>query len=152
MLLVTTMLSVSGKYTECKPLFIEDQDLVVIASGSVLQLVSMETGQHLGNLRGHTSNISSLCPHHELKSHILSTDLGGVIVVWDFINKKEVARCDTGSYIHEMISYPCPISAGLLLPKEVLLVQGSADTKNIRYVNMWTLLLSLNLLPQRRIL
>jgi hypothetical protein len=65
------MISVSGKYTECKPLFIEEQNIAIVASGSVLQLLALNTGDLVGSLRGHSSNVSSLVRHHSFKNHVI---------------------------------------------------------------------------------
>lgn len=65
------MISVSGKYTECKPLFIEERDVAIVASGSVLQLLASQTGDLIGSLRGHKTNVSSLIRHHTMNNHVI---------------------------------------------------------------------------------
>jgi hypothetical protein len=58
---------------------------------------------------------------------IISTDLAGSILAWDFVKQVEVAQCNIGSPILEVVTCSSFEVSDSLLPKEVLVVIGRTD-------------------------
>lgn len=64
------IVSLSGSYTHCKPLFSLDGKLLFTSCGSILQILSTQTGELIHRLYGHSANITSIIHHPTKSNHV----------------------------------------------------------------------------------
>ena len=107
--------SVTGTLHACKPLFVDDWDAVLVASGSLIQSVSSKTGELMGSFAGHAAMVTCVCgidlPAASSSSssssgviedvqligakqspHVISASADGVLIVWNKKTFVEVSR------------------------------------------------------------
>lgn len=55
--------SLTGKFFECNPLFVEQKSIVFLSCGAVIHGMSLTTGESIYSLFGHISSVLSLSLH-----------------------------------------------------------------------------------------
>ena len=77
----------SGNYHECRPLFIEDKELLLCAYGSVIQAISSLTGELVKVFRGHDCVVTCIVSvgNTGASVSILTASLDGRIILWRLV-------------------------------------------------------------------
>jgi len=118
---------VSGNYNDCQPLFVDSLRVLLVAYGSVIQSVSVDTGELLGKFTGHARLVSCITapyvpsPQAEEQQQggvALSSSLDGVIYVWRIKDFSVVSRLDTNMPVYKVIIPQLAVSGNFLTGQE----------------------------------
>lgn len=113
---------VSGKHHECKPLFVENDELMIIAAGLVIQIMSSLTGEVVRACRMHESSVVSLQLHPSQHDCLISASRDGEVIMWNYKSLALVRRYKTGKTLHQVLVCPSFALAADGFPLKLFLV------------------------------
>jgi NET1-associated nuclear protein 1 (U3 small nucleolar RNA-associated protein 17) len=95
--------SVLGNYFECKPVLVEDADIVLCASGSVVLGIDLQNGDLKFSFKGHSDVVTCICFNALQSSRVISCSRDGDVITWDLNTRVVISRFAVDKPVHAVI-------------------------------------------------
>ena len=95
--------SVLGNYFECKPVLVEEADIVLCASGSVILGIDLQNGDLKFSFKAHSDIVTCIYFSPLQASRVVSCSRDGYVITWDLNTRSEISRFTVDKPVYAVI-------------------------------------------------
>jgi len=86
-----------------RPLFHPSNDVVLVACGSIIQCISVKTGESLFSIKGNTTRVNICCFDKKNANVLLSGCQDGQIIFWNYLKQEKIDSFQLQEPVYDII-------------------------------------------------